>query len=233
MRLLKNTILALTILGAFSVNAQNVANEFDQEAAFLSSKTVPVFKGYKKMKGSIYNSKEFQRGSVFVDGKIIASNVGLRYNAQNEEIEYKQQLSSQATVVNVLKKSENIEVQILNDRYIYRPSPSKKLRDGYLIILEENEKLTLYKKLSKEFIEGKKSVNSYTRDVPDSFKEREALFIEMSGEKIIEIPSSKGKRKKLFSAKESEISEFVKNEKLNLRNDEDLIKVFQYYSTLN
>ncbi|WP_271856250.1 hypothetical protein [Patiriisocius marinus] len=233
MKLFKHTLLALVCAGTMSAQAQNVENEVDQEASYLSSKTVPVFKGYKNTNGSIYNDKEFKRGTVFVDGKMTASNVGLRYNAQSEEIEYMKQLGSQATVVNVVKKSENIDVKILNDHYVYLPSPGKKFKDGYLIVLEENDKLTLYKKLSKEFVEGKKSVNSYTRDVPDSFKEREVLFIKVKGEEIKEVPGSKGKRKKLFSSKENEVATYMKNEKLNLRKDEDLIKALKYYSTLN
>lgn len=231
MKLFKNTLLALAIVGSFTTVAQNVANEQDAEASFLSSKTVPVFKGYKNTNGSIYNSEEFLRGSIFVDGRIMASNVGLRYNAQNEEIEYKKLLSSNGTVVNVLKKTENVEVQILNDRYVYRPSPSKNLKDGYLIVLEESDDIVLYKKMSKEFVEGKKSVNSYTRDVPDTFKEREALFIKINGEELKEVPNSKGKRKKLLSTKESNVSNFIKEKRLNLRNDEDFIRVVKYYGS--
>lgn len=232
MKLFKNTILSFAILLAFSINAQNVANETDQNASFLSSRTVPVSKGYKNTRGSIYNTKEFQRGSIVVDGKVAASNVGLRYNAQSEEIEYKKQLNSSGTVVNVLKKSENIEVRILNDRYVYRPSPGKQYKDGYLIVLEENEKLTLFKKLSKEFVEGKKSVNTYTRDVPDTFKERENLFIQLKGEDIKEVSNSRGKRKKIFSTNQSEMSTFIKKEKLNLRKNEDLIKALIHFSSL-
>lgn len=232
MKLFKTSLLALTILGSVALNAQNVDKEIDQEASFLSSKTVPVFKGYKNTKGSIYNSKDFQRGSIFVDNKLVASNVGLRYNAQSEEIEYKKSLNSDGTVVNVLKKSDNVDVQILNDLYVYRPSPSKKLKDGYLIVLEKTDNVTLYKKLSKEFIEGKKSVNSYTRDVPDMFKEREALFINLGNDKITEVPNSKGKRKKLFSQKQDEISAYIKDQKLNVRKDEDFITLVKYYSTL-
>jgi hypothetical protein len=216
-------MLAFSIVGAVTLNAQNVNNEIDKEGYFLSSKTVPVFKGYKNTKGSIYNNKEFQRGSVFLDGKLIASNVGLRYNAQNEEMEYKKQLSSQATVVNVIQKNVNIEVQILSDRYVYCVSPSEKLRDGYFIVLEENDRLILYKKLSKEFVGGKKS---------DTFKEREALYIKIQGEKLQEVPGSKGKIKKLFSANQDEMSTFIKKNKINLRNDEDLLKFLKYYSTL-
>ena len=233
MKFIKNTLLALLCAGTMSAQAQNAENEVDKEAAFLSSKTVPVFKGYKNTNGSIYNDKNFQRGSIFVDGKLAASNVGLRYNAQSEEIEYMERLGSQGTVANVIKKRENVDVKILNDRYVYLPTPSKKFKDGYLIVLEENDKLTLYKKLSKDFIEGKKSVNSYTRDVPDSFKEREVLFIKMNGEEIKEVSNSKGKRKKLFSSKESEVASYLKTEKLNIRKDEDLIKALKYYSTLN
>ncbi len=232
MKIFKKTLLTITLLGTLLLNAQNADNEIDQEATFLSSKTVPVFKGYKNTKGSIYNDKEFQRGSIFVDGKLTISNVGLRYNAQSEEIEYKKQINSQGTVVNVLKKSENIEAQILNDLYVYRPSPAKKFKDGYLIVLEENQKITVFKKLSKEFVEGKKSANSYTRDVPDSFKEREMLFIKISGEDIKEAPKSNGKRKKIFSSNTEKVFTYIKNEKLNLRKDEDFIKALKFYSTL-
>ena len=84
-----NFLLLLSLCISLNMMAQNITNDQRATAEFLSSKTTPVFKGYKNTMGSIYANKEFQTGSVYKDGTLVASNVALRYNVQAEEIEMK------------------------------------------------------------------------------------------------------------------------------------------------
>ena len=124
-----NFVLLLSLCISLNMMAQNITNEQRATAEFLSSKTTPVFKGYKSTMGSIYENKEFQTGSVYKVGTLVASNVALRYNVQAEEIEMKAKTNT--TVANVMKTSDNISVRILNDDFVYLISPDKNQKAGY------------------------------------------------------------------------------------------------------
>ena len=177
---MKNNFLVLaTLFVSLNMFSQSMTNDQSPDTNYLSKKTTPVFKGHKNTMGSIYANKEFQTGSVYKNGKVVASNVALRYNVQAEEIELKTNTSASATVANVIQASQNISVRILNDDFVYLVSPDKNQKAGYFMVISQGDKLTVYKKIIKDFVEGKESANSYSRDVPDTFKEKEQLYLSL------------------------------------------------------
>ena len=225
-----NFLLVLSLCISLNIMAQNITNEQRATAEFLSSKTTPVFKGYKNTMGSIYANKEFQTGSVYKDGTLVASNVELRYNVQAEEIEMK--ANTNTTVANVIKTSENISVRILNDDFVYLISPDKNQKAGYFMVIAEGGKLTVYKKIIKDFIEGKESANSYSRDVPDTFKEKEQLYIVSAAGSLTKLPKGKTKREKLLVSQQKQMSSYIQTNNLNLRKEKDFNKALDYFNAL-
>ena len=225
-----NFLLVLSLCISLNIMAQNITNEQRATAEFLSSKTTPVFKGYKNTMGSIYSNKEFQTGSVYKDGTLVASNVALRYNVQAEEIEMK--ANTNTTVANVIKTSENISVRILNDDFVYLISPDKNQKAGYFMVIAEGGKLTVYKKIIKDFIEGKESANSYSRDVPDTFKEKEQLYIVSAAGSLTKLPKGKTKREKLLVSQQKQMSSYIQTNNLNLRKEKDFNKALDYFNAL-
>ena len=225
-----NFLLLLSLCISLNMMAQNITNEQRATAEFLSSKTTPVFKGYKNTMGSIYANKEFQTGSVYKDGNVVASNVALRYNVQAEEIEMKAKTNS--TVANVIKTSENISVRILNNDFVYLISPDKNQKAGYFMVIAEGGKITVYKKIIKDFIEGKKSANSYSRDIPDTFKEKEQLYIVSAAGSLTKLPKGKTKREKLLVSQQNQMSSYIQTNNLNLRKEKDFNKALDYFNAL-
>jgi hypothetical protein len=233
MSLMKNNFLVLvSLFVSLNMVSQSMTNDQISDNDYLSSKTTPVFKGYKNTMGSIYAKKEFQIGSVYKDGKLVASNVALRYNVQAEEIELKENTSASATVANVIKANQNISVRILNDDFVYLISPDKNQKAGYFMVIAQGAKLTVYKKIIKDFVEGKESANSYSRDVPDTFKEKEQLYIVSSKGHLTKLPKGKTKREKLLVSKEDQMSTYIENNNLNLRKEKDFNQALDYFNAL-
>ncbi len=229
---LKKTYFLVLVTASISLNifAQNMTGDETTENVYLSTKTTPVFKGYKNTLGSVYANKEFKNGSVYKDGKIVANNVSLRYNVKAEEIELKTKNNSSSTVANDLKADERIYVRILNDDFVYLVSPDKNQQAGYFMVIEEGERLTIYKKIIKNFVEGKKSGNSYSRDIPDTFKEKEQLYIVSTAGSLTELPKGKSKRKKLFTSKAAEMKTYLESRNLNLRKDSDFNEAVSHFN---
>ena len=233
MSLMKNNFLVLvSLFVSLNMLSQSMTNDQTTDNVFLSSKTTPVFKGYKNTMGSIYANKEFQIGSVYKNGKMVASNVALRYNVQAEEIELKANTSISATVANVIQADQNISVRILNDEFVYLVSPDKNQKAGYFMVIAEGSKLTVYKKIIKDFVEGKESANSYSRDVPDTFKEKEQLYIVSSTGGLTKLPKGKAKREKLFAPMVNQMSTYIENNNLNLRREKDFNQALAYFNAL-
>ena len=63
-----NLIVLLSLCMSLKMVSQVSTNDQPAYQEFLSSKTTPVYKGYKNTMGSIYANEAFQSGSVFKVG---------------------------------------------------------------------------------------------------------------------------------------------------------------------
>lgn len=222
--LLVTATLVTTFSYAQSVDNTMGWNEFTQPK--LSSKPIS-----EEIVGTPYVNPEFQRGNVFKDGALLESNAQLRYNALRDEIEILKQ-GAPESATKLIVRDEDIYVKILNDTYVYIESDNEEVATGYYLVLIENEKASLYKKQKKEFIEGKKSVNTITRDIPPSFKDDEQLYISFGEGNLVEVPSSRGKKIKLFDSDKKAMKQYVRDNSLNINKDYNFLKLIKYYNSL-
>jgi hypothetical protein len=213
------------------IYAQGVTNE-PEENIYLSNKYITVIKGQENFAGSPYENEEFKSGNIYRDGKLLTNNVGVRYNVIRDEIEVKPQLSAPNRHAKVLAKSSHIYIKVLNKLYVYDAASTQETVSGYFLVLLESEQLSIYKKLTKSLIEGKKSINSITRDVPPSYKNRDKLYLVNSSGLFTEVPSSKNGRVKVLDTNKKELKLYIKEKKLNINKDYDFIKLIKYYNTL-
>ena len=98
--------------------------------------------------------------------------------------------------------------------------------------LQKEANLTFTKKIIKEFVEGKGSANSYSRAVPDTFKEKEQLYIVSATGSLTKIPKGKTKREKLFVSQQNQMSSYIETNKLNLRREKDFNQALDYFNAL-
>lgn len=210
-----------------------MGTEEDDTIKFMSNKPITIVPEESNFSGSAYENEEFVNGYVFNDGKILASNIALRYNAKRDEVEVKRSLTTSNADARVLVKNSDIYIKILNKAFVYSPVREGISKAGYFVVLHEGDNYALYKKISKKFMEGRESVNSITRDTPSVFKNIETYYLvdKESGAFTLFPKSRKGKLK-VFTENKKEIKEFVQSEKLNINKDYALKKLVKYYDTL-
>ena len=213
------------------MKAQGVFND-PETNTYISQKSItPPDHGYTYT-GSPYANKAFQQGFVFRDGQILASNIGLRYNAARDEFEIKKSLNTSNYAAKVMVKSEEIYVKIMNRLFVYVDKNEEDETGGYYEVLYEGEKMSLYKKVSKEFIEGKKAINSIAADILPQYKEKETLFLLTENKELVSLPSSRNGKINSFSGNKKEIKQHIKDKKLNINKNYDLIKLMRFYDSL-
>src|SRR5690606_17180681 len=103
---------------------------------------------------------------------------------------------------------------------------------GYLILLSENEKVSLYKKEQIRFVPAKEATNSYDMGRPAEYKKADdAFFIELNGT-IENFPKNRKELIRKFAHKEKEVSDFVKKNKISFSREADLIELTKFLNTL-
>ena len=86
----------------------------------------------------------------------------------------------------------------------------------------------------KRFHDEKKATTPNHHDIPARFKDMEdKYYFKRSTERIIFPVSAKSKNLLLqLSDQEAVIKKYLKTEKIDLKNEKDLIELFKYYDTL-
>jgi hypothetical protein len=202
-------------------------------AHYMTNKSIRIYPNQSNYAGSVYENEEFVNGYIFRNGKTLASNVGLRYNAKRDEIEVKKSLRVSNSTAKVLVKHEEIYIKILNKLFVYSPIKDGIDKAGYFMVLQEGDNYALYKKIQKKFIEGRESVNSITRDTPPAFKNVEVYYlVNKANGSFNEFPKSRKKKLKLFTKNTKEVKNYVNANKLNVNKEYALVKLVKFYDTL-
>lgn len=221
--------LILSIAGSF---AQNETEEINTDQ-YLTNKSITFKPEEVHYAGSAYENDKFVSGYVFKNGRMLASNIGLRYNAFRDEIEVKTNIDAPNTSAKVMMRNPDIYVKLLNKLIVFSPAKEGISRPGYFIVLAEGEKADLYKKLSKEYIEGSESMTSLTRDIPSTYKEKETYyFVDKKTGAFEELPTGKNAKFALFKDLKKQMKAYADKERININKEWGLKKIVNHYNQL-
>ncbi|WP_420570800.1 hypothetical protein [Kordia sp.] len=233
----------LFTMAAFSQQTVNVTAEHaPSNVTFLLPQNNPInVLGYTG--DSNKNILEIADGSQFYDeefkkAKISNSKVPyeLRYNAYLDEMEIKLQEGS--GLINkkfqrnkIVFESGNKTYKILDTDLRY-----EKVKLGYFEVIQENQYASLYRKEVKELNIGLEKV-PYITPAPKIITEfqdkKNEFYVELNrnGHAIKLSKTTRGVSK-VFEGKEKEVKAFIKENDLEVKDEQDLIKIINYVNSL-
>ena len=178
----------------------------------------------EKIEGSKYTSEVFEPANVNI---LENQTIQARYNAYSDEIEF----TRNGKNFNLIKTPQ-IEVKFLKSNKIYKYSEytsrnSNKV-NGYLVQINKKINFSIYLRESISLVPAKEVVSGYGVPRAAFFQpNREEFLIEVDG-KITTIPKKKKEFLILFGDKSTAVETFIKTNKLNYSNKEDLIKLSDF-----
>ncbi|MEX0995720.1 MAG: hypothetical protein WDZ45_01575 [Flavobacteriaceae bacterium] len=179
--------------------------------------------------GSPFLKESFEIGSILNESGVLVSNVLLRYNAFHDEFQVKQNINDGDDKIQAVRKSTDFFIKTGDEIYTYL-LPSDGI-GGYYNILVEGDKVNLFKKSSKKFIEGVQSVNMMTGNHPNRLIDESSYYVVNSKGEVTELPNSKNKRLQAIAGdKRNELKKYAKSKDLNPKKEEDLIKLVEYFN---
>jgi len=228
---MKKNVFTLAILAmVVSVSyAQNDLSGINNQNV-ISNKSITTSKK-KDYKGSHYEVDTFESGLILLNEKPVLVNAGIRYNVLRDEIEVKENTRQADASAKVLVKSPNIHIKSKGKDYVYVSQKEGLNKPGYFILLHEGDTYSLYKKLTKEFIPGYESINSYTQDVASLYKNHEYYYLSKDGI-FSELENSKKKKIEAFGLDKKYMKNLIKENKLNLNKEKDLTTLVKLVNKL-
>ncbi len=230
--MLSKKIKTYTIISAILISFPCLLNAQIQEERSLdnlikSKHSYKVNYNYEEIEGTPYLQKEFSDGILHYADKNKNLKKPLRYNMFTEKFEMQH-----GGTTYVLNKDEKVDyIKYLGKKFKllnYKTEDGIKQK-GYLIQLIDGQ-YPLYKKIKVEYMNAEEPTSGYDTYQPPRFSRlNDDYYMGMSGE-VFEIDSYR-KRKFLrlyFKDQKSEFLDYMKDNNINLRNEDELIKFFQY-----
>ncbi|QAA81923.1 hypothetical protein EI546_09400 [Aequorivita sp. H23M31] len=184
---------------------------------------------FNSIKSGMYANMNFIHGNIFENGEKIAADLPMRYNAYTDDIEVK--LKSSDANFQPLKKIPNLSVKTPLDYYIFLEDNGKKEESGFVNVLVDGDQYKLYKKITVSFQPAAKGRTSYESDTPASFKQNIFYYLVHDGN-LMEVPNSKGKIIDFLDKENSKMKDYIKKNKIDVRNEAGLIKAISHLESL-
>ncbi len=227
-------LTGLAILLMAPVFAQRASTNFDIYSRTIDLNQKALAFGlteaqFNSIKDEAYANPNFVQGKIFQEDQLIKDDVPMRYNAYADEIEIKKNASDEN--YGALIKDPSIFVKVFKDIYVFVPYEGSNEKGGYFNVLSDGKKYDLYKKTKAVFREPQKAETSYARDMPPSFPKTVTYYLVQDGT-FLEMPSSESKILKMMDKKKAEMKKYMKENKIDLGKEQDMIKTISYFDSL-
>ncbi len=182
--------------------------------------------------GSPYVDEEFKPSSLYNDDASFTISMFARYNVMDNVIEIKNALADNDSLIKLLNKTPDLYVKI--DTHVFDFVPfSGKTEDGvYFEVLFRGNAIDLYKKHTKKFIQGKIARSSFEVDFPERFIDENNYFFVTKEGNLIELPDTHNKIRNAIPYKNPVLDKYIKQNKLELKEEKDLIKMMTFLDSL-
>ena len=181
----------------------------------------------ENVEGSMYYLSSYSPGFLYYDSTKLEREFEYRYNAFSDQIEVKTPEGS-----DYLAQSPKLSVDIMGKyfSYVQYLNPSdESIAFGYMIKLLEDDDFILFQREYKQLKEGKKSTNGMTPDLPSKLVDKSDFYIKTDKHTYAyEFPQSKKELYKMFPEIKGGLKSFLKKEKIDLSDPNDIIKVLEY-----
>ncbi len=174
--------------------------------------------------GSPYLNDEWKSGLVYLkDGKVMEIEM-LNLNIHKNVIAYMKGS-------NVYNSSKDLDVerfQIGNQIFIAQNIDNQKV---FLQKISDGDRITLYKQTTCDFVAGQPS-KGYIEATRPKYVPKSEYFAQLPGKGVVNFKLKKKEILSFMLDKESAINSFISKNNMNVKNESELIQVFDYYNLI-
>ena len=218
--LLSNTLYQQDISPRLDLSAQQAWEYFGNKSTIRPQ--------IIKVQGSQYYNEEFKLSDLEYFGRKMDSIGYMRYDAYNDVIEMANTPDIERSEILLLKNSDVIAT--INDQeYVFLEYDEKDIKNkkGYMIRLYSGDIYSLYQKKVKIFKEAEKTKAGITESQPPRYISKTDFYIQTRDQKPELVKISKKSLINFFE-NQTEVKEFIKENKLKVREIGSIILIIEF-----
>tara|TARA_B100001079_G_scaffold200773_1_gene174386 strand:+ start:481 stop:1188 length:708 start_codon:yes stop_codon:yes gene_type:complete len=185
------------------------------------------------IQGTHYFNEDFEVATLDYFGTELNDKGFMRYNAFRDEIEMASTTTQNESDL-ILMQSKDIVPVISGEKYIYIPH---RLEDGrahigYLILLYEGKKNTVYIKRKKVFMEEVVARTGLENPFPPRFVDDVKIYVSKNGDTPTPLRTKKKIVASFFKENSDQVRKFIKANRLKVSEPKAIIKIFEFADNL-
>ena len=218
--LLSNTLYQQEIQPRLDLSAQQAWEYFGNKST-IRPQIITV-------QGTQYYEDEFKLSDLKYFGRKLESIGYMRYDAYNDVIEMASTPDVEGSEILLLKNSDVIAT-INKKEYVFLEYDDEDIKNkkGYMIRLYSGNNYSLYQKKVKIFKEAEKTIAGITESQPPRYTSKTDFYIQTRDQKPELIKISK-KNLINFFENQTEVKNFIKENKLKVREIESIISIIEF-----
>jgi len=195
----------------------------------IDSRIKTFDKNSKPTVGTPYLFKDFTPAKISIIKEICLVN----FDAYRDKME----IEKNGKIYYLPKNNFEYDIHFINTKityHLFNYERKKETSPGFFQVLTNNKGIYLLKKENIRKLEAKKANNGYDKSRPITFKRtKDSYYTCFKNNEALKLPSKKKHFLGLFNKKNKEIATYMKQQKLSHKKEADLIKIFNYYASLN
>lgn len=218
---MKKILLILLAVPSFYLSQVVSDNVYELDNTFsFVTKPKPAF----ETAGSPYVDDQFK--PVIIEG-ISKKLPKMRYNAHEDEMEF--EING---AINYIVKNQTVKITFPDANKTYaltRYQMDNKEINGFLVVLSTGEKYSLFKKEIVELIVNQNNKNlPYLNEKPPQYERNKDVFLILYNNKYYKLQKNWKEVAKELSADTNEINDFIKKNKISIKDEADLINLVAF-----
>lgn len=177
---------------------------------------------YLKIEGLPYENIEFEESIIHMKNKK-SYLIPLRHNIYANTFEFK----LKNRVLNINNPDDIIKIELKDKTYIYFPIDNKKV---YLELLVSGNTNLVRK--AQVILKPAEKPSAYKEMKPPRFHRSKDLYYLIDNQGTVFLLKKKKSFLKYGNVKKEELEIFINKEKINIKKEEDLVKLIKFFNTL-
>ena len=197
--------------------------------SLLKTTTLYVANAYEDVYGNPYVDEEFKKGEILFKDSSIYNGISLRLNHNNDQIEFQQD----GQILAIPNPEDLISVFFGNHHFIYcKYTKGKKILSSFFEVLVSGRTDLLYHRESIVKREQLPPSEMSGKNYRDYFRTVEDYYIKRKGEPAFLVYKTKKSILKALPDKKSELENYIDQNSLKIKKEEDLKALVEYYNTI-
>ena len=227
------TVIILFVLLPVFTMAQVLPDGYDavtkiQQQVWMDKKLSAANPEYSNVQGTPYILKEFSTGDFYFSNKTFITDKLINYNCYTDEILFSDKkniykIQSQDIDYFTIKRSEDGAMLLF--KQVFMTAEKKRI---FMQVLYQG-KAILYKRYRKEFLKADLGQPYGSNRQVDEYNDYYEYYVSVDGHDPVILKPRKSSVTEIFSDMPGIMEAYLRDEKINLKNETDLIKLTEYY----